>query len=87
MQANPEAKLHRFSTTVEKERPQLNKETRDLIAAYRRDPSDANRAALREKAGEKAVAIDFGQGDMVSCKRLFTQRKVNDRRKMQERHP
>lgn len=42
---NPDAKLHRFSTTVEKERPQLNQETKDLIAAYRRDPSDANRAA------------------------------------------
>ena len=47
MQANPGAKLHRFSTAVEKERPQLNQETRDLIAAYRRDPSVANYAALR----------------------------------------
>ena len=47
MQANPDAKLHRFSTIVEKERPQLNQETKDLISAYRRDPSDANRAALR----------------------------------------
>ena len=34
MQANPEAKLHRFSTAIEKERPQLNQETKDLIAAY-----------------------------------------------------
>ena len=50
MQANPEAKLHRFSTTVEKERPQLNKETRDLIAAYRRDLSDANRVESRKSA-------------------------------------
>ncbi|MGN0854179.1 MAG: hypothetical protein ACI4R9_01515 [Kiritimatiellia bacterium] len=24
MQANPEMKLHRFSTTIEKERPELN---------------------------------------------------------------
>ena len=57
MQANPEAKLHRFSTTVEKERPQLNKETRDLIAAYRRDPSDANRAALREQVAKNYDAV------------------------------
>ena len=57
MQANPEAKLHRFSTTVEKERPQLNKETRDLIAAYRRDPSDANRAALREQVARNYDAV------------------------------
>ena len=43
------AKLHRFSTTVEKERPTLDEETKRLISAYRRDPSDANRAALEKK--------------------------------------
>ena len=57
MRENPEAKLHRFSTTVEKERPQLNKETRDLIAAYRRNPSDANRAALREQVAKNYDAV------------------------------
>ena len=54
---NPEAKLHRFSTTVEKERPQLNQETKDLISAYRRDPSDANRAALRSQVAKNYDAI------------------------------
>ena len=43
------ARTHRFSTTVERERPQLNEETKRLIAAYRRDPSEANRAALRKQ--------------------------------------
>lgn len=43
------AKLHRFSTTVEKERPELNEETKRLIAAYRRNPSEANRAALEKQ--------------------------------------
>jgi len=57
MQANPEAKLHRFSTTVEKERPQLNQETKDLISAYRRDPSDANRAALRVQVAKNYDAV------------------------------
>ena len=57
MQANPDAKLHRFSTTVERERPQLNEETRRLIAAYRRDPSDANRAALREQVAKNYDAV------------------------------
>ena len=57
MRANPEAKLHRLSTTVEKERPQLNKETRDLIAAYRRNPSDANHAALREQVAKNYDAV------------------------------
>ena len=43
------ARMHRFSTTVERERPQLNEETRQLIAAYRRDPTEANKAALRKQ--------------------------------------
>ncbi len=49
MRENPDAKLHRFSTTVEKERPQLNDETKRLIAAYHRNPTDENRAALRKQ--------------------------------------
>ena len=57
MQANPEAKLHRFSTTIEKERPQLNQETKDLIAAYRRNPSDENRAALRRQVAKNYDVI------------------------------
>ena len=57
MEANPEAKLHRFSTTIEKERPQLNQETKDLIAAYRRNPSDANYAALRKQVAKNYDTI------------------------------
>ena len=49
MRGNPDAKLHRFSTTVEKERPQLNDETKRLIAAYHRNPTEENRAALRKQ--------------------------------------
>ena len=43
------AKLHKFSTTVERERPELNEETRALINAYRRDPSEANYKALEKQ--------------------------------------
>ena len=57
MRANPDAKLHRFSTTIEKERPQLNQETKDLIAAYRRNPSDENRAALRRQVAKNYDAV------------------------------
>lgn len=39
----------RFSTTVEKERPELNAETKALIAAYHRNPSEANKAALKRQ--------------------------------------
>jgi hypothetical protein len=35
-------KMFQYSTTIEKERPELNQETRDLIAAYRKNPTDAN---------------------------------------------
>lgn len=55
--ANPDAKLHRYSTTVEKERPQLNEETKRLIAAYRRDPSEANRAALKAQVERNYDAV------------------------------
>jgi len=58
MRENPDAKLHRFSTTVEKERPQLNDETKRLIAAYHRNPTEENKAALRrqcEKNYEKIL--------------------------------
>ena len=56
-QVNPNAKLHRYSTTIEKERPQLNEETKRLIAAYRRDPSDANRAALKKQVEHNYDAV------------------------------
>ena len=55
--ANPDAKLHRFSTTIEKERPQLDDETRRLIANYRRNPSEANKAALRNKIARNYDAV------------------------------
>lgn len=47
--SNATPKTHKFSTTIEKERPQLNEETRRLIAAYRENPTEENRAALRKQ--------------------------------------
>lgn len=44
---NPEAKTFKYSTTVEKERPQLDEITRNLIAAYQKNPTEANKQALR----------------------------------------
>ena len=55
--ANPEAKLHSFSTVIEKERPRLDEETQRLIAAYRRNPSTANRAALKTKVERNYDAV------------------------------
>ena len=53
------AKQFRFSSTVERERPQLNEETRRLISAYRRNPTEENLAALRrqvEKNYDQVIA-------------------------------
>lgn len=46
---NGEAKLHKYSTVIEKERPQLNEETKRLISVCRRDPSAENLVALRKQ--------------------------------------
>ena len=54
---NPEAKLHKFSTTIEKERPELDEETKALIAAYRKSPTPANYAALKKKVEKNYDAI------------------------------
>lgn len=54
---NAEAKLHKYSTVIEKERPELNEGTRRLIAAYRRDPSEANLTALREQVAKNYDAV------------------------------
>ena len=56
-QVNPEAKLHKFSTVVEKERPELDEETKRLISEYRRDPSEKNRAALRRQVEKRYDAV------------------------------
>ncbi len=47
--SNEESKLHKYSTTIEKERPKLNKETMQLISAYRRNPTEANKEALKKQ--------------------------------------
>ena len=49
--------MHRFSTTVEKERPQLNEETKRLIALCRRDPTEENLAALRHQVAANYDAV------------------------------
>ena len=54
---NGETRMHRFSTTVEKERPQLNEETKRLIALCRRDPSEENLAALRRQVAANYDAV------------------------------
>lgn len=46
---NEEAKQFKLSTTIEKERPELNDETKKLVSNYRRDPSETNRNALKKQ--------------------------------------
>ena len=54
---NPDAKMHKYSSVVEKERPELCEETRRLIAEYRRNPTEANRAALRRQVEIRYDAV------------------------------
>lgn len=46
---NREAKQFKYSTTIEKERPELNDATKKLIAAYRQNPSKSNLSALKKQ--------------------------------------
>ena len=54
---NNGAQQFRYSTTVEKERPQLNEATKRLIQAYRRNPSEENEKALRIQIGKNYDAV------------------------------
>ena len=49
LQVNPEAKSFKYSTTVEKERPELDDVTKGLIRAYRQNPTEYNKMALRKQ--------------------------------------
>ena len=65
-----EARQFRYSSTVEKERPELNEETRSLIAACRRDPSEANLAALRKQiAGNYDRVVERKKAKLEELKR------------------
>lgn len=52
MQVNPEAKSFKYSTTIEKERPQLTQETQQLISAYHQNPTQANYNALKNEVAK-----------------------------------
>lgn len=56
-QINPDAKSFKYSTTIEKERPQLDKETKRLIAAYRKNPTEENYAALRRQTEKIMIKL------------------------------
>ena len=56
-EVNKEAKMHKYSTVIEKERPELDEETKRLIAAYRRNPTEENRAALRRQVELRYDAV------------------------------
>ena len=56
-QVNPQSKQFKYSTSVEKERPELDEETKRLIATYRKNPSQANYNALRAKVAKNYDAV------------------------------
>ena len=56
-EVNSQAKMHKFSTVIEKERPELDEVTKKLISEYRRNPTEANRAALRKQVEKRYDAV------------------------------
>ena len=57
LRENPQSKSFRYSQTIEKERPELNEATKKLIAAYRKNPTEENKAALREQIARNYEAV------------------------------
>ncbi|MBR1777926.1 MAG: hypothetical protein IJ752_05010 [Alphaproteobacteria bacterium] len=41
--------MYKYSSTIEKERPQLSEETKKRIAVYLQNPTEENKAALRRQ--------------------------------------
>lgn len=56
-EVNPEAKIFKYSTFIEKERPELNEATKTLIAAYHRNPSQVNYDALKRQVEANYDAV------------------------------
>lgn len=48
---NRDALMYQYSTTVEKEKPELDEVTRQLIAGYRKNPTQENYDSLRTQVG------------------------------------
>ena len=57
LEVNPNALTYKYSTTIEKERPELDDVTKQLIAEYRKNPTEENKAKLRNKIGENYDAV------------------------------
>ena len=67
---NGDRKMHRSSESGERRRPQLNEETRKLIAAYRRDPTEANKTALRKQVeADYEKRIERKKAELAELKR------------------
>ena len=67
---NGDRKMHRSSESGERRRPQLNEETRKLIAAYRRDPTETNKTALRKQVeADYEKRIERKKAELAELKR------------------
>ena len=67
---NGDRKMHRSSESGERRRPQLNEETRKLIAAYRRDPTETNKSALRKQVeADYEKRIERKKAELAELKR------------------
>ena len=49
LEVNPDALTYKYSTTIEKERPEIDDTTKELIKKYRQNPTEENKSILRNK--------------------------------------
>ena len=67
---NGDREMHRSSESGERRRQQINEETRKLIAAYRRDPTEAHKAALRKQVeADYEKRIERKKAELAELKR------------------
>ena len=59
--SNPEGKIYKYNTTIEKERPELNEATQKAILEYRKNPSQKNYDAL-------LVQVNLNYDDVIARK-------------------
>lgn len=78
-QINPESKTFKYSTTVEKEKPQLDEVTKKLISNYRQNPTQENYDALKKQVGinyDKVLARK--KAKLAELKQTAGQAKVDE---------
>ncbi len=90
MQSNNEnnSQMFKYSTTIEKERPQLDEETKRLISEYKKNPTNENYNALRKKVEsnyDKVLERKKAKLEVIRLLELVAEPKTEVKLEMQTR--